>query len=319
MRILFAGSPRIAVPSLSALAALVRSQTGYEIAGVLTNPDAPKGRGGRVEPTEVGSAAAALGLVVLKPERLNAEAREAVAALAPDMLVSFAYGSIFSQKFLDMFPLGGINAHPSLLPKYRGPSPIQAAILNRDAETGISIQRLAREMDSGDLLLQEAFPLTGRETAASLSEYVASRTAELLVAALRGVAEKTLVEKPQMGEVSYCALIKKEDGLIAWPLRAEAIAARIRAFTPWPQSWTMHNGEKLFILDAHPHPRPVAGGSDAAPPAGTVLGADTREGVLIQCGRGALAATMLRYQAKKALGWKAFLNGARNFIGSRLG
>jgi methionyl-tRNA formyltransferase len=316
---LFAGSPQIAVPSLYALAGLARSQAGYEIAGVLTNPDTPKGRGGRVEPTEVGSAAAALGLFVLKPEKLNAEAREAVAALAPDILVSFAYGRIFGPKFLALFPFGGVNAHPSLLPKYRGPSPIQAAILNSDAETGISIQRLAREMDSGDLLLQEAFPLTGRETAASLSEYVASRTAELLAAAARGVAEKTLVEKPQTGAVSYCAAIKKEDGLINWSLRAEVIEARIRAFTPWPQSWTMHNGEKLFILDAHLIPRDFDAPAATTAPAGTVLGADARHGVLIQSGSGALAATRLRYQSKKALEWKAFLNGARNFIGSRLG
>ncbi|MDR2782596.1 MAG: methionyl-tRNA formyltransferase [Treponema sp.] len=313
MRILFAGSPHIAVPSLYALAGLARSHAGYEIAGVLTNPDAPKGRGGRAEPSEAGSAATALGLVVLKPERLNAEAREAVASLAPDMLVSFAYGSIFGPKFLALFPCGGVNVHPRLLPKYRGPSPIQAAILNRDAETGISVQRVALEVDSGCLLLQEAFPLTGRETTASLSEYVAVRAAELLVAAVRGVAEKTLMEKPQTGAVSYCAAIKKEDGLIIWPLSAEVIAARIRAFTPWPQSWTTHDGEKLFILDAHP----VSGGSDA--PAGTVLGADAPHGILIQSGSGALAATRLRYQARKALEWKAFLNGARNFIGSRLG
>ncbi|MDR1218235.1 MAG: methionyl-tRNA formyltransferase [Treponema sp.] len=318
MRILFAGSPQIAVPSLYALAGLARGEAGYEIVGVLTNPDAPRGRGGRVEPTEVGSAAAALGLVVLKPERLNAEAREAVAALAPDMLVSFAYGSIFGPKFLALFPLGGVNVHPSLLPKYRGASPIQAAILNRDAETGISVQRLALEMDSGDLLLQEAFPLAGRETAASLSEYVASRSAELLVAALRGVAEKTLVEKPQTGEVSYCAPIKKEDGLIIWSSSAEVIAARIRAFMPWPQSWTMHNGETLFILEAHPILRGSEAGAQVAQ-AGTVLGADARHGVLIQSGGGTLAATRLRHQARKALEWKAFLNGTRNFIGSQLG
>lgn len=319
MRMLFAGSPRIAVPSLYALAGLARSQAGYEIAGVLTNPDSHKGRGGRVEPTEVGSVAMALGLFVLKPEKLNAEAREAVAALAPDMLVSFAYGSIFGPKFLALFPLGGVNAHPSLLPKYRGPSPIQAAILNRDAETGISIQRLAREMDSGDLLLQESFPLMGRETTASVSEYVASRTAELLVAAARGVVEKTLVEKPQTGAVSYCAAIKKEDGLVNWSLRAEIIDARIRAFTPWPQSWTMHNGEKLFILDARLISSDSEARSAGAAPVGTVLGADARRGVLIQCGSGALAVTRLQCQSKKPLEWKAFLNGTRDFIGSRLG
>jgi methionyl-tRNA formyltransferase len=313
MRILFAGSPEIAVPSLLALVNCANSGAGYEIAGILTNPDTPKGRNGRAEPTEVGRAAASLGLSVLKPERLNAEAREMVAALTPDMLVSFAYGRIFGPKFLSLFPLGGINAHPSLLPKYRGASPIQAAILNRDTETGICVQRLALEMDSGGLLLRETLPLTGRETTEGLSGCIAVKAAGLLVAAVRGIAEKTLTEQPQTGGVSYCAAIKKEDGHIIWTLSAEIIDARIRAFTPWPQSWTIHNGEKLFILDA----KPVSGHSKAA--AGTVLGADAQNGILIQAGIGQLGVTRLQYHAKKALEWKAFLNGARNFIGSRLG
>ncbi|MDR2792283.1 MAG: methionyl-tRNA formyltransferase [Treponema sp.] len=312
MRVLFAGSPEIAVPSLHALVKRADSDAEYEIAGVLTNPDTPKGRNMRAEPTEAGRAAASLGLPVLKPEKLNAEAREAVAALAPDILVSFAYGRIFGPKFLSLFPLGGINVHPSLLPKYRGASPIQAAILNRDTETGISIQRLALEMDRGGLLLQETLPLTGRETTAGLSGSVAVKAAELLAAAVRGIAEKTLTEKPQTGDVSYCTAIRKEDGRIVWTLGAETIDARIRAFTPWPQSWTIHNGEKLFIFDA----KPVPGRSEAD--AGTVLGADTQNGILIQTGSGRLAVTKLQYQARKVLEWKAFLNGARNFIGSRL-
>ncbi|MDR2193357.1 MAG: methionyl-tRNA formyltransferase [Treponema sp.] len=313
MRILFAGSPEIAVPSLRALVNCAAGNAGYEIAGVLTNPDTPKGRKGRAEPTEVGAAAASLGLPVLKPEKLNAEAREAVAALTPDMLVSFAYGRLFGPKFLSLFSRGGINVHPSLLPKYRGASPIQAAILNRDTETGISIQRLAPEMDSGNLLLQETIPLTGRETAASLSGSVAVKAAELLTVAIRGITEKTLPEKPQTGAVSYCTAIKKEDGRIIWTVSAGIIDARIRAFTPWPQSWTTHNGEKLFILDA----KPVSGESEAV--AGTVLGANAQHGILIQTGSDLLAVTKLQYQARKVLEWKAFLNGARNFIGSRLG
>ncbi|MDR2922882.1 MAG: methionyl-tRNA formyltransferase, partial [Treponema sp.] len=141
MRILFAGSPAIAVPALKTAAAL--SAGNFVLAGLLTNPDSPKGRSGTPEPTECAVAARQFfpSLVVLKPEKLDSAFRALVAELKPAILVSFAYGKIFGPKFLGLFPLGGINIHPSLLPKYRGPTPIPAAIINRDAETGITIQR----------------------------------------------------------------------------------------------------------------------------------------------------------------------------------
>jgi methionyl-tRNA formyltransferase len=318
MRILFAGSPAIAVPALEALFAGGASGQ-YELAGLLTNPDSPKGRRGTPGPTELAGAAGRLSvgrtpIPVLKPEKLDAGARERVAALGPDLLVSFAYGRIFGPKFLGLFPLGGINIHPSLLPRYRGPAPVPAAILGRDRETGITIQTLAPEMDSGDILVQERFPLTGRETTGGLCAVMAQKAAALLPEALQGIARGAPRRPQKHGEATYCSLIAKEEGLIDWTGGAETIDARIRAFDPWPLSWTFHGGEQLFILKAEPLDSP---GRDAPP--GQVLGIDKRRGILVQTGRGALAIRALQYRAKKALEWRAFLNGARNFTDARLG
>ncbi|GHT70126.1 methionyl-tRNA formyltransferase [Spirochaetia bacterium] len=314
MRILFAGSPAIAVPALEAVSRLAESAANgiWRLSGVLTNPDSPRGRHGKPEPTEVGAAALAFPPIpILKPEKLGSEAREAVAALKPDLLVSFAYGRIFGPKFLALFPLGGINIHPSLLPKYRGPTPIPQAILNGDAETGITIQRLAVEMDSGDILLQERIPLTGRETTASLSEEVSRRAAVMLPEALRGIAAGTLAGRPQdHSAASYCGLFSKDEGRIDWTKSAREIDAQIRAFTPWPLSWTMHGEQYLYILAAET----VSGAvSEKAP--GAILGIDKQRGILVQTGDGALAVTMLQYRTKKALEWRAFLNGVRDFTG----
>jgi methionyl-tRNA formyltransferase len=326
MRILFAGSPGIAVPVLEALVELELSGSEFQAAGVLTNPDSARGRHGTPEPTEVAAAGVLLSerlcqggripLAILKPERLGASAREAVAALKPDLLISFAYGRIFGPRFLSLFPRGGINIHPSLLPKYRGAAPIPAAIINRDRETGITIQRLAQEMDTGDILLQESFPLTGRETSASLSDLAARKSAALLPGALRGILRGDLPGQPQNHEAaSYCSLIAKEDGRIDWSRSAAVIDAQIRAFTPWPLCFTRHGEQDLFILEGRAG-RESREGGPVEP--GRVLGIDKTRGILIQTGDGILEVTRLQYRAKKALEWQAFLNGAKGFTGSLL-
>jgi methionyl-tRNA formyltransferase len=260
--------------------------------------------------------------VILKPEKLDAQAREEVAALGAELLVSFAYGRIFGPKFLALFPRGGLNIHPSLLPKYRGASPISAAILNRDRETGVTVQRLALEMDAGDILAQERIPLSGQETTGSLSESAAERGAVLLLRVLEELVRGGLSPCPQNGEeASYCPLISKDEGAIDWTRDALDIDARIRAYTPWPLSWTSHGGQTLFILEGSP----VAPGTvavvpeaGAAVPPGTVLGIDKNRGILVQTGDGVFAVRRLQYRTKKALPWKDFLNGAKDLIGARL-
>jgi methionyl-tRNA formyltransferase len=318
LRVLFAGSPGIAAAALETLVRMEASGR-VELAGLLTNPDSSRGRSGRREPTETAAAAMALekgrsrgSIPVLKPERLDARAREAVSALNPDLLVSFAYGRIFGPRFLEIFPQGGLNIHPSLLPRYRGPAPIQAAILNRDRETGITIQRLALEMDAGDILAREAFPLTLRETAASLSETAALKGAALLEKLLSGELPPG---RPQEGVPVYCSLMAKEDGLIDWGRSALDIDAQIRAFNPWPLCFTRRGETPLYILEA----LALEDAGDSSSPPGTVLGTDKARGILVQTGRGVLAVSRLQLPAKKALDWKSFLNGVRDFGASPLG
>jgi len=317
MRVLFAGSPAIAIPSLES----ILNTEGIELAGVLTNPDTPKGRHGTPAPTEVGEAAQREGsFLILKPEKLDAAAREQVASLKPDLLVSFAYGRLFGPKFLSLFPLGGINIHPSLLPKYRGPSPIQAAILNRDAITGVTIQTLAQEMDCGDILASAQLQLTGRETTLSLSEIAADKAAQMLPEVLKKTADKTIQKTAQNhSDASYCKLIKKEDGIINWNKSAVEIDAEIRAFYPSPLSRTVHNGRELLILQADVYKGDFiqSSGNLQNTPA-LVLGIDKQCGILIQTGDGILAVKELQYQQKKALSWRDFLNGSRDFINSLL-
>jgi methionyl-tRNA formyltransferase len=334
VRVLFAGSPAIAVPSLEALAGLTL-EGGHCLVGLLTNPDSPRGRRGVPLPTDTAAAAErivsrfaekGLPFAVLKSEKLDSGARDAVAGLGAELLVSFAYGRIFGPKFLGLFPLGGINIHPSLLPRYRGPAPIQAAILNRERETGISIQKLALAMDSGNILARRAFPLRGDETASSLGEFVSRESAGLLVSFLRslkGALPQGEVQDEQ-GAV-YTSLIKREDGRIDWSLQAGELDARIRAYTPWPLCVTCHGEAELYILKGQVYGAPGAGPEGTAPegaaPAlpGTVLGIDKNRGILIQTGKGVLCVSRLQYKSGKALEWRDFLNGARGFTGSVLG
>ena len=328
MRILFAGTPAIAVASLNVLAEMELAGKGIALAGILTNPDKRRGRTHEAEPSDISAAAYALDvkrqemgmapLPQLKPEKLDDQARIKVTALEPDLLISFAYGRIFGPRFLALFPMGGINIHPSMLPKYRGASPIPAVILAREKETGLCIQKLAPEMDSGDILAEKRFTLCGRETTASLSADVSQRAAILLGELLADFKASSQKGRPQTGEVSYCREIKKEAGLIDWHKSAAEIDAQIRAYTPWPLSFTFRGDDKLFILEAQvieQHDETAT--SQSITKHGTVIGAGSK-GIHIQTGNGILAVSRLQWQAKKALEWKAFCNGARDFIGSML-
>jgi methionyl-tRNA formyltransferase len=321
MRILFAGSPEIAVPSLLAVG------KAFELVGVLTNPPAPKGRGLAPAPTPVAQAAAEHfpGVPILAPERLGPPEREAVAALNPDLLAVFAYGRIFGPKFLGLFPLGGVNVHPSLLPRWRGPSPIPYAILARDAETGICVQRLALRLDSGDILGRQRLPLTGRETAGGLSDWAAGAGADLLGAVLSLIAEGRESAEPQdEGLATWSHQMSKDDGLVDWKAGALEIDAMVRAYTPWPGAWTTLHGERLGLLETWPYAdeagpqEPGNAGMEYAEP-GTVVGIDKSRGIMVQTGAGLLALRVLQARGKKPLAYRDFANGARNLAGARLG
>ncbi|OQY33371.1 MAG: methionyl-tRNA formyltransferase [Spirochaetaceae bacterium 4572_59] len=309
MRVLFAGTPDIAVPSLKTLAA------SHTVVAVLTNPDKTKGRGRKVMVSHVKEAALELDLPLLQPYKLDADLRDAVAALKPDLLVCIAYGKIFRQVFLDLFPLGGINLHPSRLPDLRGPSPLNSIILRGDKESAVTVQKLALQMDSGDILLQETLPITDRETTATLTEKVAELGAGYLQEVLGKMEEGTISARQQDHDAAtFCSLIGKNDGLIDWQDSAVHLDRIIRAYTPWPHGFSGWNGQRLNILEAHP----VADRTSDAPP-GTVTGMDKKDGILIQTGEGLLAVTRLQLQSKKPLDFKSFLNGTKDFIASVLG
>lgn len=319
LKILYAGSP---APAATTLCLLLdrQAQDGWQITGVLTNPPSAKGRHKELVPTDVGALAAERGIPVFCPQKLDAAAREQIAAQGFDALVCFAYGKIFGPKFLALFKAGGVNVHPSLLPKYRGATPVPAAILNCDKGTGVTVQTLALGMDEGEILAQEIIALDGTETTDSLLDKSAQIAAALLEGLLRDtVAASSFPKgKPQEGEPSYTKTISKDDALINWNDSAVKIAAAVRAYTSEPGSWTRiggEGGETLKILKASP-----LGLADdfASLPAGTVAAFDKRQGILIKCGQGVLCVTELQRQQKKAMGYKDFMNGARDFVGTRL-
>ena len=310
MRVFFAGTPEIAVPSLEKLS------REHEVVGVLTNPDRECGRGRGVQCCAVKMTADELNLPVFQPERLDEDFIRTVEQLKPEILAVTAYGKIFRKNFLDIFPNGGLNVHPSLLPKYRGASPIQSALLGGDDRTGISIQRLSLKMDSGAILAQEEYVYNGTETSETLTSYFAERGAGLLSEVISSIEAGTEVEYEQdEAAATYCSYIRKEDGLIDWSLTAEDIDRRLRAFTPWPGIYTMFNGKKLNIIEAVP----AAGFGNAGTVPGQIAGIDKKAGILIQTGRGILAVKRLQLQSKKALDWKSFLNGVKDFENVVLG
>lgn len=317
MKIVFAGTPSIAVPSLKSLIG------AHDVVTVLTAPDNVQSRKPDPDNSAVKNAALEAGLSVMQPLKLDAAVRESIAALKPDLLVCFAYGMIFGPKFLALFPKGGVNIHPSLLPQFRGPSPISAAILAGLHETGISIQRLALEMDAGDILKQERFTLNGNETTASLTRDCADRAAVMLPGLLADIAAGSEKAVPQDdAAATYCRLIQKEEGRVDWAGTAVDIERAVRAYDPWPRAWTTWDGKTVSLLEAAPFSETAAentASSDAPAVPGTVLKVDKKQGILIQTGTGLLAVRRLQLQGKKEMDFQSFVNGARNFLGSLLG
>lgn len=309
MRVLFAGSPEIAVPSLQALA------ERHELVAVLTNPPSAKGRGLCFSCTPVTEAATRLGIPVLSPERLGPIERDMVAALSPDILVVFAYGHIFGPKFMALFPRGGINAHPSLLPRWRGCAPIPFAILNRDNQTGVSVQCVAPRMDSGDILSRRYIDLDGTETTESLSLLSATIGADMLIQAVDDIASgHDTYEAQDESLATYCHALTKDEGVIDWASSALDIDARCRAFNPWPGTYSTIFGERLSLLKMHPYIDETCG---QAP--GTVVSVDKSRGIMVQTGEGLVALERLQLRGKKPMHWKDFANGARGLLGSCLG
>ncbi len=311
-RLVFMGTPEFAAPSLAALL-----KQGYEVAGVLTRADRPAGRGQRLETSPVKQLALAHGLTIQQPATLRrAEAYEALAHLAPDVIVVAAYGLILPQAVLDLPRFGCLNVHGSLLPRHRGAAPIAAAILAGDAEAGVSIMLMDAGVDTGPVLAQAALPMTPADTTGSLTVRLAALGADLLIQTLPRWLAGAIVPRPQPADGgSLTPRIQKEEGLIRWTEPAELIARRVRAYQPWPSAFTHWNGQLLKVLRAQADQ--AAGDGDRDQGAGTIV-AGKAGGAGVVTGGGILWLEEVQLAGKRATPIAAFLSGARGFIGSRL-
>jgi methionyl-tRNA formyltransferase len=248
IRAVFLGSPQFAVPSLQALI----DAEPIELSLVVTQPDRPAGRGRKLQSPPVKVAALEQGIPVIQPESLReADAIVRLKSINPDVLVVVSYGEILRKSLLELPKFGCINVHPSLLPQYRGSIPIQAAILNGDAESGVSFIKLIRRMDAGPILRQIRFPLHGTETTGQLSEHLS----ELAAAHLPGTVldwVKGEIEPTQQDEdtATYTRELSKSDAQIDWDWSASYIERFVRAMLPWPKAWTLINGDRLTITRA---------------------------------------------------------------------
>ncbi len=299
MKIVFMGTPDFAVPPLEALI-----DAGHDITAVVTQPDRPKGRGNAMGVSPVKEAAMKAGICVLQPEHArDASFTDEISKLLPDVCVVAAYGQILPPDILDIPRYGCVNIHASLLPRYRGASPIQWAIINGDEESGITTMLMDAGMDTGDILEQKSIKLNPEETGESLEERLSRLGAELILSTLKGLEEGTLIPRPQ--DASKATVVRKIDksmGDLNLKDDASRLERLIRGLIPWPGASIMCGGKRLKIWSADAKP------SDDTAPAGTVLKASNGE-LLVQTGRGALAVKELQLEGKKKMDTASFLRG----------
>ena len=277
MRVVFMGTPDFAVPSLEALLA-----AGHEVCGVFTQPDRPKNRGMKLLPPPVKVTAQSHGIPVFQPVQLrDGSALEELRALKPELIVVAAYGRILPQEILDLPPNGCINVHSSLLPRYRGAAPIHWAVVNGDAETGVTIMKVAPELDAGDILGQIATPIDPEETVETVHDRLARLGGELLVQVVEKIAAGTLQPVPQdPDQVTYAPMLSRTLSPIDWGQSARTIHNKVRGLVPWPATSTdIFSREPVKIFSV------TETGEHTGKAPGTVLAAQ-KEGIDVACGDG---------------------------------
>lgn len=315
LRIVFMGTPALAAHILERLADA--AGPGFEVVGVVTRPDQPRGRGLRLEPSEVGAVAQRRGLPLLRPAKIRtAEFLAELRALNSDLLVVAAYGRILPDPVLAVPRIMPINVHASLLPRHRGASPIEGAILAGDLESGVTIMRVTSRMDAGPMLLVRAIPTAPGETQGTLKEKLAELGAAALLEALEKLRHGDLVETPQDESLAtYTSPVSKADAVIDWSGDAVRIERMVRAYDPWPVARTRLGGDELLIWRAAVDESAAAASSMPAP--GTIL--RVRPDVAVQCGRGRLVLDEVQAAGRKRMSAAEFLRGRRIVAGARLG
>ncbi len=313
LRIAFMGTPDFAVPFLQQLVA-----DGYRIVGVYTQPDRPAGRSGAPAPSPVKRAALQHNLPVYQPRSLRRpeEQQRLRRDLAPDIIILAAYGLILPQAVLDIPRYGGLNVHPSLLPRHRGPAPVVGALLAGDAETGVSMMLMDAGMDTGMVLAQRRIPIMPDDTTPTLTARLIDLGRGLLSQTIPLWVGGDITPQPQDdSKATYTKLLTKEDGVIDWSLSAVEIERRVRAYQPWPGSYTTWKGRQIKVLEAEALPDTGTPGEPGrvVPVSGEPLAA------AVQTGSGLLQLLRVQLEGRRAMSTDEFLRGSRDFVGSRLG
>jgi len=306
MRLVFLGTPTFAVPSLERVL-----EAGHQVLGVYTQPDRPKGRGGHVAVSPVKEAASRIGLPVHQPARIRRpEVVEQLRDFHSDAMVVVGYGQIIPQAIIDLPRLGIINVHGSLLPKYRGAAPLQWAIANGEAVTGVTTMRINAGLDTGDMLLKFDTAIGEEETAIELGERLAKAGADLLVETLSGLERGAIVPQPQNdAEATLAPILAKEDGRIDWNWPASKIHCRMRGFQPWPGAFTTFRGQLFHIWKAHRRQESLGQPGELA-----LRG----KRLMVACGEGtSLELVEVQLEGRKRVAAQAFANGYR-FAGNEM-
>lgn len=307
-KVVFMGTPDFAVPGLQAL---IETQ---HVVGVVTQPDKPAGRGQQLRPSPVKLVAQAANIPIYQPKSLKSE--EAAAPLRdwqPDVIVVAAFGQILRPHVLNLPPHGCLNVHASLLPRWRGASPIQHALLAGDGQTGVCLMQMDVGLDTGPVYVCAETPITVEDTAVTLHNRLAQLGADLLRQHLPAILSGQLLPTPQDDSHStYAPMIKKEGGRLDWQQNSDQLDRRIRAMTPWPGAFTVWQGQVLKVLRAG-----VADGRLPAGSSGQVVEVNGR--VVVLSGTGGIQLQEVQLAGKKAMSVAEFLRGHSNFIGSQLG
>ncbi len=306
MKIIFAGTPDF---SLSSLKALIESE--HEVVAVYTQPDRPKGRGRKLNPSPVKELALQHHIAVYQPLNFKApEDIEALKALNADLMVVVAYGLILPKAILDAPQYGCFNVHASLLPKYRGASPIQAVLLHGEKETGVTIQQMNEGLDTGDILSKAVYDIQSEDNSQILHDALSELGATLLLKTITALAQGHLHPEPQDNALaSYAGKIKKEDAIIDWTDEASRIVNQIRAYNPWPVAQTTIEGTALRLYKATLIDN--VNGHDFS--AGDII-ESSAEGIKVACGQGQLLVQTLQFPGKKAMPVAAILNSKKDLF-----
>lgn len=303
MKIVYAGTPRFAVAPLKKII-----EEGYGVAGVVVQPDKPQGRKGILAPPPVKAFALERGLTVFQPQKIRAET-DALKALGGDILITCAYGQILTQEVLDLFPLGVWNIHASLLPKYRGASPIQSAVLNGERETGVTVMKTALGLDTGDILLSLKTEIGEKETFGELSDRLSLLGAEALLNALPSIEKGNFTLVKQRDEDAVLTRkIAKESAKIDFSLPAEKIVNLVRGMNPEPTAFAEIDGARLNVFCAE---RAVCPEGSESAAAGEILSDTPKQGFLVKCGDGAVKLAEVQAAGGRRMKGSDFLNGRK--------